>query len=119
MRRNYFNVLRSVALIALLALPAAALAQQKAVPTPAAPAPAPSTAKPGQGAGGLAAGQFTTESQAKAHCPTDTLVWANLGTKIYHFSGNKAYGHTKSGAYMCEKEATGAGIRAAKNEKHP
>jgi hypothetical protein len=38
---------------------------------------------------------------------------------IYHFSGNKAYGKTKTGAYMCEQDATSQGIWAAKNEKHP
>jgi len=43
----------------------------------------------------------------------------NLDSKIYHFSGHKDYGHTKEGAYMCEKDALGQGIRAAKNEKHP
>jgi hypothetical protein len=46
-------------------------------------------------------------------------VWANNDSRIYHFSGNKAYGTTKSGAYMCEKETAAANIRAAKNEKHP
>ncbi len=63
------------------------------------------------------ANQFSTEAQAKARCPTDTVVWANLNSKVYHFSGNKTYGNTKKGAYMCEKDS--AGFRAAKNEKHP
>jgi len=62
-------------------------------------------------------GQFGTENAARVHCPTDTVVWANLESKIYHFSGSRDYGHTKRGAYMCEREA--AGFRAAKNEKHP
>lgn len=65
------------------------------------------------------ANEFSTEAQAKSRCPSDTVVWANLGTKVYHFSGNKSYGATKKGAYMCEKDAVGAAIRAAKNEKHP
>jgi hypothetical protein len=57
---------------------------------------------------------------AKAHCPTDTVVWANLKSKIYHFKGTKSYGTTKTGAYMCEKEAlAGGAFRAAKNEDHP
>jgi hypothetical protein len=47
------------------------------------------------------------------------VVWANLKSKIYHFSGTKDYGATKDGAYMCEKDATAQDIRAAKNEKHP
>jgi hypothetical protein len=65
------------------------------------------------------ANEFSTEAQAKARCPSDTVVWANLGTKIYHFAGSKTYGTTKKGAYMCEKDAVAAAIRAAKNEKHP
>lgn len=64
-------------------------------------------------------GQFADESQAKAHCPSDTVVWANLSSKVYHFQGSKDYGNTKRGAYVCEKDASGQGLRAAKNEKHP
>ena len=63
--------------------------------------------------------EFSTEAQAKGHCPGDTVVWANLKSKIYHFTGNKIYGATKNGAYMCEKESMVGGFRAAKNEKHP
>jgi hypothetical protein len=65
------------------------------------------------------AGEFQTVAQANAHCPSDTVVWVNLVSKIYHFAGYKNYGNTKRGAYMCEKEATGQGFRASKTEKHP
>lgn len=89
-------------------------------------APAPSTAakpspatRPAATATPAAAGQFASEPQAKAHCPSDTVVWANLDSKIYHFSGTHSYGNTKKGAYMCEKDTAAAGFRAAKNEKHP
>jgi hypothetical protein len=82
-----------------------------------------STAKPAPSAGTTvapaAAGQFASEAQAKSHCPGDTVVWANLDSKIYHFSGNRSYGNTKKGAYMCERDTAAAGLRAAKNEKHP
>lgn len=61
--------------------------------------------------------QFTSEVQARAHCPSDTVVWVNLGSGVYHFSGARDYGRTKRGAYMCERDT--AGFRAAKNEKHP
>lgn len=89
--------------------------------TTAAPTPAPNAAGTSRATTATAAGagQFTTEAQAKGHCPSDTVVWANLDSRIYHFSGNRNYGNTKSGAYMCEKESTAAGFRAAKNEKHP
>jgi hypothetical protein len=85
-----------------------------------APAP-PAAAKPGPAAAtaSASANQFSTEALAKTHCTRDIVVWANLDSKIYHFSGNRDYGNTKEGAYMCEKDAMGQGIRAAKNEKHP
>ena len=65
----------------------------------------------------LATGQYKSEAEAKGHCPADTVVWVNLNSKIFHYSGNKSYGTTKSGAYMCEKETTSAGFRASKTEK--
>ena len=86
-------------------------------PAPAATAPAPIAPKPQVGATG--AGQFTTDAQARARCPSDTVVWVNTKTSIYHFAGMYNYGHTKQGAYMCEADAKAAGDRAAKNEKHP
>jgi len=85
-------------------------------PTAAPPAPTRAPAAAGTPAG---AGQFTTESEAKARCPGDTVVWVNLDSRIYHFAGYKAYGTTKTGAYMCERETSAAGFRAAKSEKHP
>jgi hypothetical protein len=94
-----------------------------APPPPTAPAPsarvtpAPTRA-PGTGVP-AAAGQFASESEARFHCPGDTVVWANLDSRIYHFSGTKSYGNTKKGAYMCERDTAAAGFRAAKNEKHP
>ena len=90
--------------------PAAPKAAPKASTTPKAPAATPAA---------LGTGEFTTEALAKASCPGDIVVWANLDSKIYHFAGNKNYGTTKEGAYMCEKNALGQGVRAAKNEKHP
>ena len=113
--------------------PAAAAPEQKPV-VPAAPAPkqaaparstnvpsappaqAPSAANKEQT---LAVGQFAEQGLAKARCPTDTVVWLNIRSKIYHFAGSKSYGTTEHGAYMCEKEALAAANRASKSEKHP
>jgi hypothetical protein len=105
-----------------------------AAPARPSPAPAPSTSRstaapPTQtstpttrsrtAAAPTSAGQFSNEAQAKARCPTDTVVWVNTESNIYHFATGRNYGKTKSGAYMCERDATAAGARAAKNEKHP
>ena len=99
---------------------------KKETAAPAAPAPAAKEAAkekkemaaPGAGKP-EGANQYTSETLAKAHCITGTVVWANLNSKIYHFAGHDDYGHTKQGAYMCEKDALAQDIRAAKNEKHP
>jgi len=95
-------------------------AQKPAPTTTAAPVPAPAQ-QPSVPKGGatLEAGQFADEASAKARCPSDTVVWVNLPSKIYHFAETKSYGTTKRGAYMCEKEAIAGENRASKTEKHP
>jgi hypothetical protein len=101
------------------AAPAAAPTAEPAEKSaPPAPPPTRSTARPAP-AVPTGAGQFRTEAQAKGHCPSDIVVWVNLTSKIYHFAGHKSYGTTKSGAYMCEKDATSEGFRASKTEKRP
>jgi hypothetical protein len=60
-------------------------------------------------------GQFATESAARQHCPRDTVVWLNIPTMIWHYKGERWYGRTKHGAYVCEKEAAAAGARATRN----
>jgi hypothetical protein len=96
---------------------APAPAPQKPAPTTtAAPAPAQ---QPSPSSATMEAGQFADEVSAKSRCPTDTVVWVNLPSKIYHFAGTKSYGTTKHGAYMCEKEAIVGENRASKTEKHP
>jgi hypothetical protein len=103
-----------------VAPPPAPSAQKPAPTTTAAPAPAPMQ-QPSAPKGGatLDAGQFADEASAKARCPSDTVVWVNLPSKVYHFAGGKSYGTTKRGAYMCEKEAIAGENRASKTEKHP
>jgi hypothetical protein len=105
--------------------------QTQATPTPApqrsaptnttaapAPAPMPQPTAPRSSAT-LEAGQFADDTSAKASCPTDTVVWVNLPSKIYHFAGTKSYGTTKRGAFMCEKLAIAGENRASKTESHP
>jgi hypothetical protein len=83
-----------------------------AAPAPAPMAPAPTAAPTG-------AGQFASDQEAHARCPSDTVVWVNEKSHVYHFAGTHNYGHTKEGTYMCEADAKAAGDRAAMNEKHP
>ena len=59
-------------------------------------------------------GQYATEAEAKASCPSDAVVWVNSISRIYHSSGSRSYGKTRSGAYMCEKDSVAAGFRAPK-----
>jgi hypothetical protein len=105
------------------ASPAPTAAPPAGPPAPTAatsPNPIPAPAKPSALAPNqLGTNEFTTEAQAKARCPADTVVWANLPSRIYHFTGTRYYGETNKGAYMCERDAVAAGMRAAKNETHP
>jgi len=46
--------------------------------------------------------QYATESEAKANCSSDAVVWVNSVSMVYHPNGSRNYGRTKTGAYMCE-----------------
>ena len=59
--------------------------------------------------------EFTTDQQAQQHCPNDAVVWLNLPSGIYHFKGQRWYGNTNEGVYVCQKEADQAGDRATRN----
>ena len=59
--------------------------------------------------------QYDSEAAAQAHCPSDTVVWLNTNSNIYHEKGMRWYGRTKYGAYVCRKEAAGAGDRDTRN----
>jgi hypothetical protein len=82
--------------------PSASPPSTTATPSPPSPTPsAPST-------------RFKTEAAAKAHCPDDTVVWATLTrARLYHLSGDRYYGKSRRGAYMCQKDADAAGMRLA------
>lgn len=57
----------------------------------------------------MPAGQFSTEGAAKDSCGSSPVVWVNKSSKVIHPSGDKYYGKTKSGAYMCQNTAQQAG----------
>lgn len=77
-------------------------------PAPASNVGAPSAAQ---------AGEYATELRARGQCPSDTVVWANTSSRIYHYSGTRYYGHTRRGAYMCEAQARAAGYRASRGRE--
>lgn len=58
---------------------------------------------------------FQTEQEAQQHCPTDTVVWVNTKSGVYHFRGQRWYGATANGAFVCRNEADQAGYRATRN----
>lgn len=90
--------------------PAAAPAPAPAAAPAPAPAPMQTAARP------TGAGQFSAETEAKARCPSDKVVWVNTKSHVYHYEGTRSYGTTKQGAYMCEADATAAGDRASKSK---
>jgi hypothetical protein len=58
---------------------------------------------------------FQTQTSAQQHCPSDTVVWLNTRSGVYHFQGERYYGNTEQGAFVCERDADTAGDRATKN----
>jgi len=58
---------------------------------------------------------FVTEQAAQKHCPGDTVVWLNTASGIYHLKGQRWYGRTRHGAYVCQREADAAGDRETRN----
>lgn len=48
-------------------------------------------------------------------CPGDVIVWVNTKSGVYHFQGERYFGSTKTGKFMCEKDARAEGDRPTKN----
>ena len=86
-------VRRFLSSLALMALPGFAIA-------------APSAAPPAN---------FPTAQEAQQNCPTDLVVWLDIPTRTYHYRGQRWYGSTKNGAYVCRNEAVRAGMRATRS----
>ena len=127
-KKDYVAACRAGTAATPEATPAVTPAATPAAPPPttaatSAPAPRatlkPAAVAPKANVGGTGAGGFATDAQARAKCPSDTVVWVNTKSGVYHFAGTHNYGTTKDGTYMCEADAKAAGDRAAKNEKHP
>lgn len=96
--------------------------QGAAAVTPAAPlsSPVPRTAQPRTAAAPAGANQFPSEGAARQACGSDAVVWVNTGgSKAWHVSGDRYYGHTKRGAFMCGQAAQQAGYHASGATAHP
>jgi hypothetical protein len=54
---------------------------------------------------------FRYESQARRHCPGDTVVWLDFRKEIYYVKRQKRYGHGSTGSYVCQNEARASRFR--------
>jgi hypothetical protein len=48
-------------------------------------------------------------------CPGDKLVWVNTRSGVYHFQGERYFGSTKQGKFICERDADKEGDRPTHN----
>src|SRR5580700_8645206 len=58
---------------------------------------------------------YPTAQDAQQHCPEDLVVWLDSPTRTYHYRGQRWYGSTKNGTYVCRNEAKNAGMRATRS----
>jgi hypothetical protein len=80
----------AIGVLSALAVPAATPASAQCEPSEC--AGKASKHKPGPMGMATSAGEFSTATQAKAHCPSDTVVWVNTKSHIYNFAGTRGYG---------------------------
>jgi hypothetical protein len=52
---------------------------------------------------------------ANLTCPGDAIVWVNTRSGVYHFQGERYFGSTQQGKFMCEKQARAEGDRPTRN----
>ncbi len=55
------------------------------------------------------------EPPAGLKCSGDKMVWVNTRSHIYHFQGERYFGATKYGKFMCEHDADKEGDRPTRN----
>ncbi|HEV2463186.1 MAG TPA: hypothetical protein VGT04_05240 [Acidobacteriaceae bacterium] len=95
----------------------AAKAEKAGKANAAAPAAASSTnaAAANTSASAKTSASHHAASTAQAAPPQPGMVWVNTSSKVYHKSGSRWYGKTKSGKWMSEADAQKAGYKAAKD----
>lgn len=57
----------------------------------------------------------THKPPAGMTCPGDKIVWVNTRSHVYHFQGERYFGSTKQGKFMCEQAADKEGDRPTHN----
>jgi hypothetical protein len=57
--------------------------------------------------------KFASETDARAHCPTDAVVWLTLPNNVFVQKSDPHYGAPR-GSYICEHDAVAAGYHAAR-----
>jgi hypothetical protein len=64
--------------------------------------------------------QTAPGAAAQPSCPaSDPVVWLNTDSNVFHLKGDRYFGTTKSGKYLCESQAVTAGGREAKKSVPP
>jgi hypothetical protein len=48
-------------------------------------------------------------------CPGDKVVWVNTRSGVYHFQGERYFGSTQQGKFICEHDADREGDRPTRN----
>ncbi|MGP6156659.1 MAG: hypothetical protein ACLPYS_03910 [Vulcanimicrobiaceae bacterium] len=56
-----------------------------------------------------------TAGQQPSCAAGDPVVWGNTNSKVYHVQGDKYFGNTKNGQYLCQSKAAAAGYHASKS----
>ena len=66
--------------------------------------------------GGVSYAQTPTQTPPpQLSCPSDKVVWVNTRSGVYHYQGERYFGSTKEGKFICEKAALREGDRATHN----
>jgi hypothetical protein len=48
-------------------------------------------------------------------CPGDQVVWVNTRSGVFHYQGERYFGSTSQGKFLCERDALREGDRATRN----
>ncbi len=60
--------------------------------------------------------QTSTHTSPQAlSCKGDQVVWVNTNSGVYHYRGERYFGNTKQGKFICERDALREGDRPTRN----